>query len=242
MPMNDQARRAIAANVARNVVGADVVGYDNQGYDAAAASGPTSHYDAGGRRVLPPGDSTLKPIVLSVANAAALSVTLFNSTDFPSTTPAAVTSSSTEYAADLLWFYRNPGKVTGVQITSSETAAGAPLLTSMQLVVSRTNVFGRTESNTFQVSSTFSPGDYQGFRAIIDLNEDLDLFTNFQFTTATNASGSTQTFTLIFSVGLRVEGRASLSGLPGGAHQPLVSPARPIAGPPSFVRPRLPGR
>lgn len=132
----------------------------------------------------------------------------------PAKPPPVSFPSAGAYTKLVQYVYRYPMRWSGLQVFSSES--GSVLLDSLVLTVNRTNVFGRSESNSLSMASLASPEDFQANRRETEMNEILDGFTTLSLASAVNNSGSTVIFTLNFFVDLRTDlGPKRLIDLPG---------------------------
>lgn len=113
-------------------------------------------------------------------------------------------SSFLQYQLDVCYLVANPSALSFLNMVSSEANTSAPLLTSLQLTITRTNPFGFSSANNLPVQNFRSPYQFQQNQLNIKVSDyDLNLFNYINFASIANNSGAVITFTVVASVSRR---------------------------------------
>lgn len=194
---------------------------DAHGLDGGAGFDPEGpeFFDAGGMGADDPqtraGLTTLEAALL-VANGASLDLDLFSQKHLDNVgLPTGLVSigngaTLADYKEVLRYLQSNPSQIRTILITTSEANNNAPLLASMTLTPTRKNIFGVSMSNTRNVRTIQTTGDFQANRATFPLVLPLDTITFLNMKTGINGSGDDVNINLAFLIGKRVEVRKSL--------------------------------
>lgn len=207
-------REEMAAALMRDMQGLDGAQFDPEGPEFGADD-PISR-----------GGLTTLAVQMSVANAAALDVNLFDQAHNDNAAlPTGLVSVNgvatiAEYKKLLRYLLTSPSQIRSILIQSSESASAAPVLASMQITPTRSNSFGLSMSNTKLLQSYQTTQDFQANRVTLPMVVTVDSFTYVRFLTGTNNSGSTVTFNLSVIFGQRAEARKQIGGARGVVIRP----------------------